>query len=498
MKKRKIDAPEKVEEIKVDESVKARVNHPLSPDALKAIIHNKNTNILNIRVDSYDPINVAKAVEELDPEEILFFFKAVKSDLSAEVFTHLSQESKEEVVSAFSSTELHNLVEPMAKDDLVDFVDDLPSNLITKVLKATSPEDKQLVTSYLNFKDDSAGTLRTPEYLELKDTETVEQAISKIRAEGQNKETIWELFVIDNTRRLVGTVTLDRLIEADEHDSLSAIRNTDIVSANVNTDQEVVLKAFRKYDVSVIPVVNNEQRRLGIITFDDAMDVASDEITEDIDISSAVLPSATSYRKQNIFKMVKNYAVWLVILLALDTFTSIAISNLQVPLALFPILITLLPSVMDSNGNATDQTSTVIIREMALGNITEKNFRKALWKELRAARITAGILAIIAFGWTRLEVSTPLLSKSQESLNYIANYYNGNTTLVYLLVSLVSALTFFVSVTLAKLLACILPRLAKKRHLDPAVRSQPVLSTIMDIRSMVCFFAFAAMILKGI
>ena len=497
MKKDK-NMEKKPEEIKADESIKGRVNHPLSPDALKAIIHNKNTNILNIRVDSYDPINVAKAVEELDPEEMLFFFKTVKSDLSAEVFTHLSQESKEEVVSAFSSTELHNLVEPMAKDDLVDFVDDLPSNLITKVLKATSPEDKQLVTSYLNFKDDSAGTLRTPEYLELKDSDTIGHAIKKIREEGENKETIWELFVIDNTRRLVGTVTLDRLIEADENDKVEAIRNTDVISANVNTDQEVVLKAFRKYDVSVIPVVNNDQRRLGIITFDDAMDVASDEITEDIALSSAVLPSETPYRKLNIFKMVKNYAVWLIALLALDTFTSIVRANLQAPLAVFPLLITLLPSIMAANGNATDQTSAVTIREMALGNITEKNFGKALWKEARAARITGAILAVVAFGWTRLEVSTPLLTKSEESIAYIQTYYNGNTTLVYLLIALASALTYFLSITIAKVLACSLPMVAKKRHLDPAVRSQPVLSTIMDIRSIVCFFLFSLIILKGI
>ena len=163
-----------------------------------------------------------------------------------------------------------------------------------------------------------------------------------------------------------------------DSDKVEAIRNTDVISANVNTDQEVVLKAFRKYDVSVIPVVNNDQRRLGIITFDDAMDVASDEITEDIALSSAVLPSETPYRKLNIFKMVKNYAVWLIALLALDTFTSIVRANLQAPLAVFPLLITLLPSIMAANGNATDQTSAVTIREMALGNITEKNFGKAL------------------------------------------------------------------------------------------------------------------------
>ncbi len=497
MKKEKNDQ-KKVEEIKADESIKGRVNHPLSSDALKAIIHNKNTNILNIRVETYDPINVAKAVETLDPEERLFFFKSVKSDYSAEVFTHLSQESKEEVVSAFSSAELHDLVEPRAKDDLVDFVDDLPSNLITKVLKATSPEDRQLVSTYLNFKDDSAGTIRTPEYLELKDTDSVEHAIKKIRENGEDKETIWELFVTDNTRRLVGTVTLDKLIEADGNDTRKAIRNTEIISANVNTDQEVVIKAFRKYDVSVIPVVNNDQRRLGIITFDDAMDVASDEITEDIALSAAVLPSETPYRKLNIRKRVKNYAVWLIGLLALDTFTSIVMANLQAPLAVFPLLITLLPSIMAANGNATDQTSAVTIRERALGNITDKNFGKALWKEARAARVTGAILAVVAFGWTRLEISTPLLTKSQESINYIQNQYGGNERLVYVLLSLASAATYFFSIIIAKVLACSLPRVAKKLHLDPAVRSQPLLSTIRDIMSIVCFFVFTALILKGI
>lgn len=494
-------SPEETQEnqkpIEVDAQDGGKVNHPLSPETLKTIIETHNTAILNVTVESYDPVNVAKALEKLSPEDLLFFFKGVKSDASAEVFTYLSQESKEKVVQAFTSSELHSIVDSMATDDLVDFVDELPANLINKVLKAASPEDKQRINTYLNFKDDSAGTLMTPEYLQVKESESVKAAIHKIRKIGKDLETIWEIFVVDKTRKLVGTITLDKLLEEDENLPVKDVMNNDFVSVNVNTDQEIVLQAFRKYDVSVIPVTNKDQRMLGIITFDDVMDVANSEYTEDIQISSAVKPIETPYLKTKVFTLVKNYGIWLTILLALDTFTSMAMSYLSAPLASIPILTSFLPTIMGTNGNASDQTATITVRELALGNITPKNYFKVAFKELRAGFITALVLAVFAFGWMLVELYSGMVRTSSD-MDIWNEWYGGNRNLFYISIAALVSLTFLVTTTLAKVLGVTLPVLAKLVHVDPAVMSQPIISTILDILSIVFYYLFALLIMKGL
>ena len=268
------------EEIEADQSLSPKVNRELSSSALKVIIDTHSTAVLNTIAKTYDPTNIAHALEGLSQEDLLFFFKSVNSDDSAEIFTYLEQETKESVVQAFSSSELHKIVDSMATDDLVAFVDELPANLIHKVLMATSPEDKAQINAYLNFKEDSAGTLMTPEYMSVRDTDTVKTALAKIKKYGEKMETIWEIFVVDSTRKLVGSITLDKLVEADKDEVTGDIMTNIAVAVQVNTDQEIVLQYFRKYDVAVIPVTNASNRMLGIITFDDAMDVANDENTE--------------------------------------------------------------------------------------------------------------------------------------------------------------------------------------------------------------------------
>jgi magnesium transporter len=387
----------------------------------------------------------------------------------------------------------------MATDDLVDFVDELPANLVSKVWKATDPDDRARVSAYLNFKEDSAGTLMTPEYLQVRETDTVKYAIDKIRAKGQDMETIWEIFVVDNKRKLVGTITLDVLLENDEDEILENIMKNDFVSVTVNTDQEVVWKAFRKYDVSVIPVTNNQMRMLGIITFDDAMDIASEEITEDTQITSAVIPNDEPYLKTRVWKLVRNYAVWLIILLVLNTFTSMTMSYLESPLNNFlPLLTAFIPAIMGTDGNASDQTATVTVRELALGNITTKNYYKAAFKELRAAFITALILAVFSFGWMLIELYTGMVTIGETSNSVINTFYGGDRNLLFFSISGLISCTFLITIVLAKLLGISLPVLAKAVHLDPAVMSQPVISTILDILSIVVYFLLANLIIQGL
>lgn len=485
--------------IQVDDSQKGKVNKGISSDALKVIIDTHNSALLNAASSTYDPVNMAHALEGLSKEDLLFFFKSVKSDDSAEIFTYLDQDTKEEVVSAFSSVELHAIVDSMATDDLVDFVDDLPANLTNKVLKATSPEDRAKIGIYLNFKDDSAGTLMTPEYLSAKDDFTVKQTIDKIKKYGQDMETIWEIFIVDRTRRLVGTISLDKLLEAEPEEKISEIMTNDYVSVKVNTDQEIVLQAFKKYDKSVIPVTNSQDRMLGIITFDDVMDIQSQEDQEDAQLKAGVLPTDTPYLKTKIFHLVKSYGLWLIILLVLNTFTSMVLSRLQSmgTLLLTPVLISFLPSIMGTNGNASDQTATVTIRELALGNISTKNYFKAIRKELLASLITASILAIFSFGWMLVELYSGLISLDSKDMLVINNsFYNGNKNIFFLSISLLVALTFFITNIFSKLLGMTLPIVAKKIHLDPAVMSQPIISTILDIVSIAMYFLLSLLIIK--
>jgi magnesium transporter len=484
--------------IKVDGSLQARVNSPLAPDALKAIINNHNIPILQTTVDQYDSHTIAHTLNSLDEAELLFFFKAVKSDSSAPVFTFLDQETKEKVIEAFSSAELERIVTSMSTDNVVDFVDELPANLVNKVLKNASPEDREQIYSYLRFKKNTAGTLMTPEYLSMKDTDTVQATVAMIRQTGKSLETVWEIFVTDNSRRLVGTIRLDQLLEADPSDVLKSIMDHDFVSVVRDTQEDVVIRAFRKYDISVLPITDSNQRMLGIITFDDVFDAVRAQDTIDVQLSAGIVPSHTPYLKTSILKLVKSYAVWIIILLALNTFTSMVLSYVDAPLEVVPLLTAFLPAVMGTNGNASDQTATVTVRELALGNITPRNYLKAAFKETKASLITAGILSVFSFGWILIELYSGMIRMTNADVLYLNSYYGGNQTVLFLSVAGLVSLTFLVVVVIAKWLGVSLPVLAKLCHIDPAVMSQPLISNILDIVSICFYFLFASLIIHGL
>lgn len=260
------------------------------------------------------------------------------------------------------------------------------------------------------------------------------------------------------------------------------------------------MQAFRKYDVSVIPVTNSTQRILGIITFDDAMDVASDENEEDNALTSGVLPSDEPYLKTSVLKMVKNYGVWLVVLLMLDTFISMVLSHLSTigALAVIPLLTAFIPSIMGTNGNASDQTATVTIRELALGNISTKNYFKVMWKEMRAAMLTGLILSVVSFAWVLIELYSGMIKLGEGDLTIIQNLVGGNQNLFFILIATLISLTFLFSTVVAKFFGVTLPVIAKMLHMDPAVMSQPLISTVLDVTSLVIFFLMAKIVFPGL
>lgn len=472
------------EEFKVDDSLKAKVNHSITSDALSTIIRMKNTAILNQIAASYDPHNIVDALSDLNDEDLFFFFKTVNSDDSAEIFTLLSQEKKEEVVKAFSSQELQDLIEELQTDNLVDFVDELPSNLVNKVLQVTKKSDRKRIYKYLNFEEGTAGTLMTSEYLDIEENKTIGECLNKIRKIGQDKETIWKIFVVNDTRVLKGSITLDVLLENDENILVSEVMNPEVVSVYTSTDEEVVLRQFRKYDISVLPVVNQQNRILGIITFDDIIDIANIENTEDIQLQAGVLPTSKPYLEISSFSLFKSYAIWIVIMVFLDTFISIAISYLQQPLLSIPVLITLLPSIMGTSGNSADQTSTVSIRELALYDLKGKKYWKFFFKEFQAALFTGLIVFITSFLWTYLELKTGIIGTKD---------YTAIET--FKIVSTVST-TFFITIVLGKMFGVLVPKFAKKVHIDPAVITSPIVSTLIDIVSIVSFVLVAHFILN--
>ena len=486
-----------LEKIEADDS-KANVNDKMTSEELEAIIKKHSSADLREAVSESDPHNIADALSQLSDEALLFFFKVVPSDDSAEVFTYLSQENKERAVKAFSSEDLQKIVSEMSTDNVVDFVDELPSNLVSKVLKNADAEDRKRIDTYLHFKDDSAGTLMTPEYLSVKDDATVKSTINKIREVGKDLETIWSIFVVDNTRRLVGYLNLDQLLEADEHDVVKSIMDPTTRAIKVDTDEEVVIKTFRKYDISTLPVTDNNGRMVGIITFDDVMDVVEEENTEDIQISAAVVPSDEPYLKTSVLKLVKSYAPWILFLLILNTFTSMVLSYLNAPLAVIPLLTAFLPAVMGTNGNASDQTCTVITRELALGNIDTKTYWRTAFKEFKASLVTSSIVAVFSFAWVLIELYSGIISLTDVDINVINTTYGDNRNLLFVSVAAVVAFTFFIAIVIAKFLGVSLPMLAKKLHIDPAVMSQPLISNILDIISICIYFLLAIILIKGL
>ena len=487
-----------IEEVKLDSSLKAKVNREISKETMDTILASRNTRLLNTMAETYEPYNIASALSSVDQEGLLFFFKSVNPDNSADIFAELDQDQKEEVVKAFTSKELYQLVEELEIDDLVDFVDELPSNLISKVLKATSKEEREQINYILKFEEDSAGRLMNPEFLYVEESLTVKEVIQKIKKEGQDKETVWKTFVVDNTRKLVGTINLDKLLISDEKEIIKDVMDLDVVSVTTSTSALDIVKVFKKYDISILPVTNSQKRVLGLITYDDLIDLVQEQNTDDILHTAQTMSDTTPYLKRSIFNLVKSYAIWLVILLVLDTFIAMVLSNFDQPLHAIPLLVAFLTPLMASNSNAADQTATVIIRELALGNITPKEYFKLSYKELKTAAITGIMLGLFSFTWILFELYTGIVKADISDIAIINNSYFGNKNIFYLSLAGLNGLAAFISVIFAKLLGVSIPLLAKKIKLDPAVMSQPVISTILDIISIIIYFLLAQLIMKGL
>ena len=410
--------------------------------------------------------DVAEAFEQIeDAESAQLFFRLLPKDIAAEVFSYMEVESQERIISTVSDRELRFILGELYLDDYVDLVEEMPANVVKRILKNSSPESRKLINQYLQYPDDSAGSLMTNEYVYLKRTTTVNQALGVIRATGVDKETINKCYVLDSQHHLEGVVTLRDIILADPDCVMEDIMRTSVISANTNEDQEEVAKMFYKYDMLSMPVVDNENRLVGIITIDDVVDVVQEEVTEDFEKMAGILPSEDTYLKTPVFTLFKSRILWLMVLMVSAMVSGALMNRFEGAISALPLLVSFIPMLMGTGGNSGSQSSTTIIRSMSLDEIELSDFFRVWWKEIRIALLCGAALAAVNFARIYFQ------------------YHDG-------VIAMTVSLTLIVTVVLAKSLGCILPMLAKKLSLDPALMASPMLTTITDAASILVFFLF--------
>lgn len=414
-------------------------------------------------------VDIAQAMESLPEDELLRIFRILPKDISADVFSYLEPDSQAQLLNLITDTELENLLDDMFLDDTVDFLEEVPANVVRRVLAKADSETRCLINRFLKYPENSAGSIMTIEMVELHDFFTVGQAIEHIRSTAVDKETVYTCFRIDDKRHLIGTVALHTLLMAKDNELIRDIMDTDsqLICVNTLDDQEKVADIARKYDLLSVPVVDNEARLVGIITIDDIVDVIEDENTEDFEKMAMLHPSDDNYLKTGVFKLAKNRILWLLVLMVSATFTGKIIENYENMLAAVAGLTACIPMLMDTGGNAGNQVSTLIIRGLALGEIHPKDYLKIVFKEIRVALICGLTLAAVNIGRMVL--------------------FSSGGMPVYLVVSA----AMVCAVIVAKIIGCTLPIIAKMIKLDPALMAGPMITTIVDMVTLLIYFALA-------
>lgn len=415
--------------------------------------------------------DISALFEEVPENKIPLLFRLLPKVLAAETFVEMEADAQKMLIQGFSDNELKDVFDELYLDDAVDIVEEMPANVVKRILANTDPDTRKMINEVLKYPDDSAGSIMTIEYVSLRLNMTVEEAIKRIRRTGVDKETIYTCYVTDENRVLLGSISIKTLLLADENDVIKDIMDTNFISAHTLEDQETVANKFNKYDLLAIPVVDDENRLVGIITFDDAIDVMQDEATEDIKKMAAIIPSDKTYFKTTVFETWKARIPWLLLLMVSATFTGMIITSFEDALAAYTVLTAYIPMLMDTGGNSGGQASVTIIRALSLEEIEFSDIFKVIWKESRVAILCGLTLSICNF------VKLLLLDR------------------VTVQVALVVCITLAVTVLMAKIIGCTLPILAKKIGFDPAVMASPFITTIVDAISLIVYFRVASIFL---
>ena len=429
-------------------------------------------------LSTINPADIAEIFNSFPTSQRLLFFRLLAKEEAADTFVELDGDTQEELIHAFSDNELKDVLDELYLDDAVDIIEEMPATVVKRILKNTDTDTRKSINALLKYPEDSAGSIMTPEFVDLKKDMTVEDAFKRIRRTGVDKETIYTCYVTDNSRHLLGVTTVKELLLHDYDDDISDFMETNVIYINTLDDQEIAAQQLDKYNFLALPVVDMEERLVGIITIDDAMDVMQEENTEDIQKMNAMLPTEKTYLKTTVFETWKSRFPWLLLLMVSATFTGSIISGFEDKLAAMTILTAFIPMLMDTGGTSGGQASVTVIRAMSLGEIEFKNYFKVLWKEIRVGFICGISLAAVNF------VKILLIDK----------LLLGNSEIT-LIVDLAICLTLVVEIIFAKMIGCTLPMLAKKCGFDPAVMSSPFITTIVDAVSLLIFFGISTAII---
>ena len=448
--------------------------------AMVKMLEDKKYSTLRDILITMNPSDVAALFAGLEENKIPLLFRLLPKEQAAETFVEMEADAQELLIKGFSDNELKEVLDELYVDDAADLVEEMPANVVKRILKQADPEMRNTINQILRYPEYSAGSIMTTEYVSLRPNMTVEEAILRIRRQGVDKETSYTCYVTGKDRTLLGLVTVkDLLLAEDDEMLIEDIMLTNLIFVNTQTDQEEVAHMLSKYNFLALPVVDGEGRMVGIITFDDAMDVMEEEATEDIELMGAMTPSEKTYLKSTTFDLFKNRIPWLMLLMVSSTFTGLIITSFEDALAAQVALTAFIPMLMGTGGNSGSQSSVTVIRSLSLGELKLKDIGIVLWKELRTAILCGVALAAVCFAKI-----------------WLVDHLLMNNPSITLMVDLVVCLALCVTVIIAKVVGCVLPMVAKALGADPAVMASPFITTIVDAVSLLVYFMFAKMMLN--
>ena len=450
------------------------VRNDFTPDfeLLNEMLESKQILKLKTELSEMNEYDVASFIEEIDDEKIIMVFRLLKKDVASDVFAYLPSDTQEHIIERINDTDLRDIIDDLFVDDVVDLLEELPATVVRRILQNANPAKRKTINEFLQYADGSAGSIMTSEYVALKKHMKVSDAIAYIRRNAVDKETIYTCYVTSGQRQLEGVVTLKELVIADEETVIEDIMDTHVIRCVTTDNQEDVARMFTDYDLLALPVVDHEERIVGIITVDDAVDVIEEEATEDMEKMMAITPTEKPYLKTGVFETWKSRIPWLLLLLLSAIFTGSIIGHYENALSKAVILTSFIPMLMGTGGNSGSQASVTVIRGMSLGDIKFGDLMQVLWKEIRVSLLCGVTLAVVTFAevW----------------------FLDGETGWV---IPLVVALAMLVTVVIAKIIGCTLPMFAEKVGLDPAVMASPFITTLVDAISLVVFFKIACMLM---
>lgn len=463
------------------------MNNLFSKEMFFELLKNKKFKAIKEIFDTYPNIDIADACNQVDRKDeddikcLLYIFKIIKPEYSAAFFSELDTDLQELVIKSLDDALITEIIEESSNDELADFIVEWPANVVDKVLKNTSPERRIVLNKLLGFKEDSAGSVMTTEFITLLEDLTVKEALATIRKAGRDAETIYTLFVKNKKYDLIGVLELDDLIFAEPDSLLKEVAHTNFQTVNTSTDQEEVAQIFKRYELNAIGVLNQDEKLVGIITFDDVLDIIEKETSEDIESMAKVSPLEDSYTKTKIWRLAYKCIPWLIILIVLNI-GSIALQNqFQDLIGTLTVISVFLTLICDTGGNSGSQSSTLIIRGLATGDFKTKDVFKIVGKEVGVASITGGIVSVFSFAWILIMFSTGLVDIPET-----ASIADNITT--WTILSTVVAISIFITILLSKVIGALLPFVIKKIKLDPAVIAGPVITTIMDLTTLGIYF----------